>query len=246
MMKISIITVCFNSQNTIEHTIKSVLSQNLSDFEYFIVDGASTDDTLRVIKKYAEVDDRIRYISEPDNGIYNAMNKGWRMARGEWIYYIGADDELLPDGLKGLLEQDNIAVSPDVIYGNILYRKSNGETAIHKHKSHQRLPWSFFASHQAIIVRRSVIERLGGFDENLKIIADKDLFIRSYFLGDCKYVPSESVVAIFDGGGASGNYYKIFKEDLYVYRKVRPGFRYLLYAIQHFPRMWLKSKLGIV
>ena len=96
-------------------------------------------------------------------------------------------------------------------------------------------------------MKRSIIEQLGGFDENLRIIADKDLIIRSYYLQPkCIYVPTDVDVAIFAGGGASSNLYNSFKEDLYIYKKVKPGFKYLLYVLQHYPRMWLKAKLNIL
>lgn len=243
---VSIIVVTFNAEKTIKKCLNSILTQTLEDWECILVDGDSTDKTVLLFEEFEEKDKRFRHISEPDSGIYNAMNKGWKMAKGEWVYYLGADDELLPDGLDKLVIDGEKVGCPDVVYGNILYKKENGETVVHRHKSHARLPWSFFASHQAIITKRTLMERLGGFDENLKIIGDKDFYIRSYFLGDCIYVPSEAVVAVFSGGGASASNYKLFKEDFYVYKKVKPGFKYLIYAIQHFPRMWLKEKLGII
>lgn len=243
---VSIVVVTFNAEKTIRNCLISILSQKLEGWECILVDGNSKDKTVDIIEEFKSKDNRFRYISEPDTGIYNAMNKGWKMAKGEWVYYIGADDELLPDGLDSMIRDGERYGNPDVVYGNILYKKDNGEKEVHRHKSHNRLPWSFFACHQAIIAKRDLLERLGGFDEHLKIIGDKELFVRSYFLGNCQYVPSESIVAVFSGGGTSADYYKSFKEDLYVYRKVRPGIKYLLYAIQHFPRMWLKEKLGLI
>ena len=241
---VSIIVVTFNSEKTIINCLNSIQNQKFDDWECILVDGKSKDRTVSLFEDYEKRDNRFRHISEHDSGIYEAMNKGWRMAKGEWIYYLGSDDELLPNGLSGLIESGKNHVKADVVYGNIMYQNEKGEKYILRHKSHKRLPWSFFASHQAIIAKRCLIERLGGFDENLRIIADKDLFIRSYFLGDCTYIPSETVVALFTGGGASASYYKAFKEDLYVYKKVKPGIKYLIYSIQHFPRMWLKEKLG--
>ena len=231
---ISIIVVTYNAEKTIRNCLNSILSQKLNDWECILIDGKSSDKTVEIFEEFKTKDERFRCISEPDKGIYNAMNKGWKM------------DELLPNGLDRMIMDGKKSGNPDVVYGNILYRKDNGETEVHRHKSHKRLPWSFFASHQAIIAKRSLLARLGGFDEHLKIIGDKDLFVRSYFLGDCVYQPSESIVAVFSRGGASSSYYKSFKEDLYVYKKVKPGTKYLIYAIQHFPRMWLKEKLGFV
>ena len=243
---VSIVVATFNAEKTIRNCLNSILCQKLVDWECILVDGMSNDKTVLLFEEFEIKDKRFIHISESDSGIYDAMNKGWKMAKGEWIYYLGSDDELLPNGLSGLIEQVKTASNPDVVYGNILYRKSNGVVQLQRHKSHKRLPWSSFACHQAIIVKRDLLKRLGGFDEHLKIIADKELFVRSYFLGDCIYMSSETVVAVFSGGGASSNYYKSLQEDIYVYRKVRPGIMYLLYSIQHFPRMWLKTKLGLI
>lgn len=240
---ITIIIATFNAEKTLRGALDSVINQSFGDWECMIVDGASKDGTLDIIKEYADKDARIRWKSEPDTGIYNAMNKGWKMAKGTWIHYLGADDELLKDGIAMLLaaDKDNCA---DVIYGNVMYRKANGEIVIHPHHSHKQLPWKTFACHQGLIMRKSVIQRLGGFDESLKIISDKDLVIRSYFLKPkCTYLPTDVNVAIFAEGGASSNLYKNYKESLYIYKKVRPGFKYLLYVLLHYPRMWFKKRL---
>lgn len=244
---ISIIIACYNSEGTIRKCLESVVAQVYNNWECLIIDGASKDKTIEIVKEYANRDNRIRYVSEPDNGIYDAFNKGWKMAKGEWIYYLGSDDQIEPNGLVDLLSQAKQPQAYDVIYGNIKYLKDDGHIDIHKHHSHNQLPWKTFACHQALIMRRTIIDRLGGFDEKIKIIADKDLIIRSYFLNpSCKYKETEALVALYKGGGASYNLYECFKEDIYIYRKVKPGFMYLLYAIQHFPRMWLKVKLKII
>lgn len=242
---VSVVICTYNSGEITRRAIESVLNCNYENIECVVVDGASKDGTVDIIKSYAD-NPKFRYISEPDKGIYNAMNKGWRMAKGEWIHYLGADDELLPDSIYNLIIADKNH-NADVIYGNIKYRKEDGEIVLHLHHSHTQLPWKTFACHQGIIMKRSVLERLNGFDEHLKIIADKDLIIRSYFLKPCcVYLPTNVNVAVFAGGGASSNLYKSYKEDVYIYKKVHPGYKYLLYVLQHYPRMWLKSKLRII
>lgn len=242
---VSVVICTFNSGEITRRAIESVLNNEYECFECIVVDGASTDGTVNLIKSYVN-NPKFRYISEPDKGIYNAMNKGWKMAKGDWIYYLGADDELLPYGIYNLIVA-NKNHNADVIYGNVKYRKMNGEVVLLQHHSHSQLPWKTFASHQGVIMKRSVIARLNGFDEHLKIIADKDLIIRSYFLTpSCSYLPTDVNVAVFAGGGASSNFYKSFKEDIYIYKKLHPGVKYLLYVLQHYPRMWLKSKLHII
>lgn len=242
---VSVIICTYNSGEITRRAIESVLNNNYENIECVVVDGASKDGTLAIIKSYVN-NPKFRYISEPDSGIYNAMNKGWKLATGKWIHYLGADDELLPEGIRNLISIDN-QNNADVIYGNIQYRKANGEVCLHPRHHHSQLPWKIFACHQGMIMKRSIIEQLGGFDEKLRIIADKDLIIRSYYLQPkCIYVPTDVDVAIFAGGGASSNLYNSFKEDLYIYKKVKPGFKYLLYVLQHYPRMWLKAKLNIL
>lgn len=117
-MKISVITVCFNAVQTLEQTITSVLSQDYPDFEYIVVDGGSKDGTVALLERYA---DKIRYISEKDNGIYDAMNKGVRLASGEVIGVIGADDfypdvQVLSRVAKGFTEVDT-----DSVYGDVKF-----------------------------------------------------------------------------------------------------------------------------
>ena len=99
---ISVIICTFNSGEITRRAIESVLNCNYENLECIVVDGASNDGTVDIIKSYVG-NHKFRYISEPDSGIYNAMNKGWRMAKGEWIHYLGADDELLPDGICYLI-----------------------------------------------------------------------------------------------------------------------------------------------
>lgn len=242
---VSVIICSFNPGEIIRRAIESVLTNEYENIECIVVDGASNDGTVEIIKSYEE-NPNFKYISESDTGIYNAMNKGWRMAKGEWIYYLGADDELLPNAISLLIKAD-VRHDASVIYGNIRYRKANGEITVHPCHHHKQLPWKTFACHQGLIMKKNVIECLGGFDEKLRIIADKDLIIRSYFLHPkCVYIPTDVDVALFAGGGASSNLYSCFIEDMYIFKKVKPGFKYLLYVIQHYPRVWLKHKLNIL
>lgn len=241
--KISIIICTYNSGEITRRAIESVLNQNYNNFECIVVDGASTDGTADIIKSYS-TNSKFRYISEPDSGIFNAMNKGWQMADGDWIYYLGADDELLPNGLSDLFLQAKDSNSYDIIYGNIMYRRADGTKVIHHHKDHKLLPMMMFACHQGMIMRRSLMKKLGGFDESIKILGDKELVIRTYYLKDCRYKATEACVAVFMGGGASSSYWKCFKEDFKIIKKLHPGLKYILYVLQHYPRMWFKTAIG--
>lgn len=239
--KVSIIIATFNSDKTIERALNSVLNQKFQDWECIVVDGASKDNTIDIVKKISEKDSRFRYKSEPDTGIYNAFNKGWRLAKGTWVYYLGSDDELLPEGLDELFKQAKNETNDDFIYGNIQYRKYDGSIVVHRHFTHKNLPWKTFASHQGLITRRSLIEEYGGYDEKLRILADKDLIIGTFMQGGIVYEPTEATLAIFSAGGTSSNYYNAFKEDLYIWRKNHSGLKHFLYIIQHYPRMWMRK-----
>lgn len=121
-LKTSIIIATFNAAKTLNKALDSVLNQTYQNWECIIVDGASKDDTINIVKEYVQKDTRFRYISEPDKGIYDAFNKGWEMAKGDWIYYLGSDDILLPNGLESLIKGTDTN-SYDIIYGNVICQK---------------------------------------------------------------------------------------------------------------------------
>lgn len=201
MPKVSVIIATYNSEKTLEAAIKSVLNQSFNDWECIIVDGDSTDRTVEIAKRYADADPRIRYISEPDQGIYDAFNKGWQNAKGEWIHYLGSDDLLLPDGLKSLIEA---AETCDAIYGTTELRFGFGDNHHQGNLPSTKIPKRMPACHQAIIMRRSLIEQLGGFRLKYRIVGDFDLVQRAFKLGATfKRIP-ETVCSYFVGGTSTG------------------------------------------
>lgn len=116
MNMVSIIIATYNSEKTLKRALDSVLNQSYQDWECIVVDGASKDNTIGIVKEYVSKDARFRYISEPDHGIYDAFNKGWKMAKGQWVMYLGSDDEYTKDGIKVLMENSDGA---DVVYGAV-------------------------------------------------------------------------------------------------------------------------------
>ncbi|MCD8291075.1 MAG: glycosyltransferase [Prevotella sp.] len=197
-MNLSIIIATYNAAKTLCAALDSVLNQTYQDWECLVVDGASSDNTLEIVKKYALRDKRIRYISEPDKGIYDAFNKGWRLAKGEWIYYLGADDILLPDGMAEIFRR---SWTEDVVYGDMYFKNPRG---IIKKQSPLDLCNGKFkmVSHQSLVMRRCVIEKMGGFDTRYKISADYDLLLRALLAG-YKYAHCDAYVAQFTTGGLS-------------------------------------------
>ena len=199
-MKITIITVCMNSVNTIEKTIRSVIEQEYSDLEYIVIDGGSTDGTLEVLRQYESYIDK--WISEPDNGIYDAMNKGVGYCSGEWIYYLNANDRLFQNSTLEQVFSKKYGEQVSCIYGNtwnVKEKKLYFKRAYDIETIYYRVPFV----HQAAFVRRGVMERYR-FDMGYKVSADYDLFTRMYVNGE-KYKKIDCDIALFDLSGISQN-----------------------------------------
>ncbi|KAA6303770.1 MAG: putative glycosyltransferase [Candidatus Ordinivivax streblomastigis] len=226
MMKISVITVSFNCVNTIEETIKSVLSQNYEDMEYIIIDGGSVDGTIGIIKKY---EDKIIYwISEPDKGVCDAYNKGIKQAKGKLICIINSDDILLPGVLNKIDEQ--IKSGTDIIYGDTLfYQKEFGEERLKVATSKINFSKGNFYGmlHPSILIRKSAYEKFGLYDVSCKYVGDRELMLRMYERG-AKFQKINLTVARYSSGGATGvqNYSKVAFESRKV--SIKYGASYFL------------------
>ncbi|GAB3712613.1 glycosyltransferase family 2 protein [Spirosoma flavus] len=164
MPTISIITITYNAERFLERTIQSLAEQHVTDFEYIIVDGASTDGTLAIIRKYEQY--VTRWISEPDKGLYDAMNKGQRMATGEYVWFMNAGDELHDaQTLPNLLVQIN-ATKADVYYSDALFIRNDGtpvglRSEVTPHTLPHQLTWRDMAlgmkvCHQAFVAKRAI------------------------------------------------------------------------------------------
>lgn len=190
---ISIIIASFNSGKVIGDALESVLQQSFQDWECIIVDGASKDNTVGIIEEFEKKDSRFRHISEPDKGIYDAFNKGWKMAKGEWIYYLGSDDTLTKESFTSLVK--NICEDFDIITGDVWIKKIDGSL-----KPNYSL--GFGGCHQGKIVRKTIIEKMNGFDEQYRILADLDMMCRMKN-ESLKVLNVRSFVAYFVMDGAS-------------------------------------------
>lgn len=179
----SIITVCYNSAKTIEQTIQSVLRQTCSDYEYIIVDGESTDNTLEIVDRYRDrFGDKLRVVSEKDNGIYDAMNKGIRMAKGEIIGIVNSDDYYADHALEWIAEayRADTSDSPYImVYGMIKVVDEAGEFEYVEFESHRLLPKMMIA-HPGCFVTRKTYEDLGVFSLEHPIAADYDFLLRIF------------------------------------------------------------------
>ena len=172
--KITVVTICYNAVNTIEKTILSVINQTYNNIEYIVVDGASTDGTMDIIKKY---DDRIaKWVSEPDNGIYDAMNKGIDMATGEWINFMNAGDIFFSCFSISSAFDIVDTISADIIYGYQVHSYKYGKY-VRIRLSLDRFRYCMPIGHPSTFVKTSLMKECK-FDTNFKIAADYNFFFK--------------------------------------------------------------------
>ncbi|MEO6329139.1 MAG: glycosyltransferase family 2 protein [Ginsengibacter sp.] len=206
--KISIITVTYNAAATLEDTILSIIKQTYPNYEYIIVDGGSTDNTLEIIKKYQHK--LAHWVSEKDSGIYEAMNKGIKASNGKWLIFLGADDVLYTNEVLNDIFLNNETDSIDFLYGDVIM-KSKGTVFGGK--------WSYYKlvnrniNHQCIFYNRTIFEEQGFYNTKYKILADYEfnlrIFRKPYFKK--KYIPQ--VVSVYNNRGISN---QVLDEDFYV------------------------------
>lgn len=206
-MKISIITICYNSEKTIKETIESVLGQTFPDVEYVIKDGVSNDSTLKIINQMSK--DNCIVCSQKDTGISDAFNQGIRMSTGDCIGIINSDDILLPNASelveKAFCEDPDV----DVVYGNcICFKNELDDGYIFKPNTNLELLKSrFYLMHPAIFVKKSAYEKYGLFDCNYRNSMDFELISRFFFAG-AKFKYIDEVLSAFRAGGVSDSSFK--------------------------------------
>ncbi|WP_243349640.1 glycosyltransferase family 2 protein [Parabacteroides sp. FAFU027] len=208
-MKLSIITVAYNSAETIAHTIESVLEQSYSDIEYIIVDGGSKDNTVEIIKSYEpRFNGRMKWISEKDNGLYDAMNKGIRMATGEVVGIINADDfyhrnDVIALIAKGFKEEHVQATFADVRF----VKPDNLEKTVRYYACKNFAPWrfrfGFMPAHPTFFTYKWYFDEFGYYRTDYKIAADYELLIRFLYKHKLKYKYLHLDVMKMRTGGAS-------------------------------------------
>ena len=234
-MKISIITITYNSAKSLPRALQSVQSQTYGDIEHVIVDGASTDGTTDLIKKYADQYKNVRWISEKDKGIYDALNKGIRMATGDAIGFLHSDDVFYSTDsvahIARALEEEGV----QVVYGDLQY--CNGEKVVRRWKSNDfnpcALKYGWMPPHPTVYVRREVYQEVGEYDEWFRISADYDMMLRIFTAGyRSRYLPE--VLVSMEVGGASNKNTKArlskTQEDYIVLKKNHVGAGYLTVA----------------
>lgn len=224
-LKISVITAVYNAKDTIADAIKSVLAQDHYDVELVLIDGASTDGTVELLESYR---DRIGvFVSEPDKGIYDALNKGVRHASGDVVGFLHADDLYADSSVLSRIAAYFEKSDVDAVYGDLEYvSKAEPDRVIRYWQSGEysgkKLKHGWMPPHPTFYVRRSVYQRHGGFDTSFRIAADYDCMLR--FLGRAKirtaYIP-DVLVKMRLGGESNRSLSNIIRKSKEDYRALR-------------------------
>ncbi|WP_051640638.1 glycosyltransferase family 2 protein [Thiomicrorhabdus sp. Milos-T2] len=222
---ITIITVVFNGEEHIEDTIKSVLKQSWPNVEYIIVDGGSTDRTLDIIKYYEQQIDY--WVSESDNGIYDAMNKAILLSSGEFISLVNADDFLMDDALSEALSV--VSLKTDVLLTNGNFQTLTGDYTYESNIDKLKYTMSVF--HPGMIVRKRVYEKVGLYRTDLKIASDYDWILRAHNM-NIQWQHANVIYSTMREGGISADYALGTKEMYQIQREYTPILAKILYFLR--------------
>lgn len=217
-MKISIITVCFNSEATIKDTLESVKKQDYLDIEHIIIDGGSTDNTLNIINDYGEIITKV--ISEPDKGLYDAMNKGLKLATGDLIGILNSDDIFHDNSvLKSVVEFHN-RNPVDASISDVLYKNKNGKI-VRKYSANnwtpEKLKSAFMPPHAGIFFKKILFKDYGDYQLDYQIAADFELITRFFLKNKItwKYLNINTTIMLVGGISSSGyKSYKIISREI--------------------------------
>ncbi len=202
-MLFSIITVSFNAAKCISETLESILAQGYDDMEVIVVDGASTDGTIEIIREYeAKMHGRLRWLSEPDKGIYDAMNKGIALAKGDFVNFLNCGDSYTYNALASVSETINLHRDAQVIYGISRYFDDKGEIRLIR-ESHLRLRDRNIC-HQSIWYKRELFDKYGVYDLRYRFMADYDMNIRLFQAGTV-FLPIDAIVVNYSMSGVSSD-----------------------------------------
>lgn len=256
-MKISIITATYNSGATIRDTIKSVLSQNYSDFEHIIVDGGSKDKTIDIIKDFeSQYKGRLKWISEPDKGIYDAMNKGIQLSTGDVIGILNSDDYFTSDTILDSIAKNITGV--DAVYGDIHFIDSeNPQKCVRYYSSKNFAPWKmrfgYMPAHPSFYCWKKIYDKFGDYDLDFPIGADYEMLVRLLLINRIKaqYIPLDCVTMRTGGVSSSGikSHHQISKDILKALKKnnvrsniIFVSFRYTTKTIDLIKSKFTKNK----
>ena len=228
-MKLSIITATYNSERTLRDTMESILNQTFQDFEYIIVDGASKDATLDIIREYEpRFQGKMRYLSEPDKGIYDAMNKGFAMATGDVIGILNSDDFFTSEDVLQAVVDGFAGEYVDAVYADIHYVNTDDLTkCVRYYSSSVFRPWmmrfGMIPAHPSFYCRKAVYDQYGSFDTTYRIAADFEILLRLIFIHRIRtrYVKKDFVTMRLGGASTTGygSWSLIMKEHLQIMKR---------------------------
>jgi len=235
-MKFSIITVCYNSARTLADTLASVREQLYPDIEHIVVDGASSDASVEIIRTNGQ---RVAtFVSEPDRGIYDAMNKGIHLATGEVVGFLNSDDVFAHEDVVSRIAYAMLEPSIDACYGDLVYvSKENMNKVVRYWKSREYQPGlcakGWMPAHPTFYARRAVYQCYGGFDLNLKLQADFEMALRLLDIARIRtvYLP-EILVRMRAGGASNASFRNVIQGNIEAARACRKhglpgGFRFV-------------------
>lgn len=220
MTRISIITVCYNSEATIRRTIESVAAQSYGNIEYIVIDGGSGDKTNEILEQYRGTISS--YISERDDGLYDAMNKGWKLASGDVIGFLNSDDVLAHKDSIARIAAEFTRPEIDAVYGDLELVDSRGRV-VRKWRSGEygrfKYQFGWMTPHPATYLRRGLFEKYGGFRQDLSIAADYELMLRFFYRHRSRvhYLP-HILVRMLTGGASTASLLTVVKANWQVYR----------------------------
>ena len=228
-MKLSIITATYNSERTLRDTMESILNQTFQDFEYIIVDGASKDATLDIIREYEpRFQGKMCYVSEPDKGIYDAMNKGFAMATGDVIGILNSDDFFTSEDVLQAVVDGFAGEYVDAVYADIHFVGTDDLTkCVRYYSSSVFRPWmmrfGMIPAHPSFYCRKAVYDQYGSFDTTYRIAADFEILLRLIFIHRIRtrYVKKDFVTMRLGGASTTGygSWSLIMKEHLQIMKR---------------------------
>ena len=207
-MKISVITACYNSAATLERALVSVAEQNHASIEHIVIDGGSTDGTGEILARHRP--NLSQVVSEPDGGIYDAMNKGLDRASGDIICFLNADDYYAARNVLSGVAQFMQAHSLDALMGDVeFFDEANPHRVVRRYRSDRfspaKLAWGWMPAHPALFFHRSVIERVGRFKTHYKIAGDYEYVVRAFHGHSLRYQHIPEALVRMQTGGASAS-----------------------------------------
>lgn len=217
----SIIIPTYNSQLTLENTLKSIAYQTFKDFEVLVIDNQSYDNTLDIASSYNKKIDNLRVYSQADNGIYYAMNFGVELAAGDWIFFLGSDDIFYNyNTLETLSTTIANTNKPQVIYGNVFFQPYN---RVFDFEFNYFKITKTNICHQAIFFKKEVFKHVGKFNTKYKILADWDHNMRWFFSNKITHIYTNQIIANFAAGGHSSKHKDTVFENVKFYKIIRLG-----------------------